>query len=68
VTALAVLIFKHEASVVFSPFELAFTFQPANSAPHVPPFSDVVVDLKSAHSDASEIKKIIGKFLHLGIF
>jgi hypothetical protein len=60
-----VLIFKHEGSVIFAPLEVAFSFHPANEAPPVPPLPDVVVDLKSAHNDASEI---IGNLLHLGIF
>jgi hypothetical protein len=63
-----VLIFKHEASVVFASFELAFSFHPANEAPPVPRHPDVIVDLKNAHSGASEIKNIIGNLLLLGLF
>jgi hypothetical protein len=63
-----VLIFKLEASVVFASFELAFSFRPANEAPPIPRHPDVIVDLKNAHSGASEIKNIIGNLLLLGLF
>jgi hypothetical protein len=63
-----VLIFKHIASVAFAPFEHVFSFHHVNEDPHFPPLPHAVVDLKSAHNDANEIKNIIGNLLHMMLF
>ena len=62
------VISKNEAATVFAPLEFAIGFDPAYEASFVPPLSDVVVDLKSGHSETTKFKNIIGNLLHPGLF
>jgi hypothetical protein len=56
------VIIKDKASVVITPFELAFLCKLAYLSSPGPPLYGVVVvvRLKSAHNNPSEIKNIIG--------
>jgi hypothetical protein len=58
------VVIKHKASVVVASFELAFL---AYLTPPSPQLSSVVVQLRSAHNDPSEVKNMVGNLPRLGL-